>query len=93
MIEFMDKTQITKDFAKHIVAVSVAEDGAMGDPGRVIILTDQKEFIDYIYGKAITNIYDVFHEIRRNLDRPSKSEKNITFSFFLLQKYYQNKLR
>lgn len=80
MIEFMDKTQITKDFAKHIIAISVAESGAMGDKGRVIVLTDQKAFIDYIYGKEIerTNIYDVFHEIRHKLDYSSKSGKKVT---------------
>lgn len=38
--------QITKEFASHVVAFSVAENGAMGNPGSVRFLTDEKEIYE-----------------------------------------------
>lgn len=61
MINILDKTQFTKEFAEHVVAISIATSGAMGKPGNVIFLTDERELyeINYIYDEEVNAVLKV----------------------------------
>ena len=62
MIKILEKTQITKEFAEHIVAISIAESGAMGNPGNITFLTDEKKLYEtnYIYDGKVKEVFKVF---------------------------------
>lgn len=70
MIKMLDKTQITKEFAEHIVAISIAESGAMGNPGNIIFITDEKELYEtnYIYDGKVKEIFKVFSILHQCTD-------------------------
>lgn len=62
MIKILDKTHITKEFAEHIVAISIAESGAMGNPGNITFLTDERKLYEtnYIYDGKVKEVFKVF---------------------------------
>lgn len=46
MIKKLYNEQITKEFTSHVIAFSAAENGAMGNPGSVRFVTDEKEIYE-----------------------------------------------
>ena len=62
----LEEKQITKEFAEHIVAISIAESGAMGNPGNITLLTDEKQLYDisYIYDDNVKEIFKAFRTLR-----------------------------
>ena len=67
LIKYLSDEKITKEFASHIVAMSIAECGAMGHPGYVIFLTDENDLyeINYRYDDNIQKVFrtfDIFYE-------------------------------
>lgn len=64
--------EITKEFISRIVAFSIAESGAMGNPGSIIFFTDEKELYEtnYHYEGEVQEcfkIFDIFHQCTNNL--------------------------
>lgn len=64
--------QLTEEFASRIVAFSIAECGAMGNPGSIIFFTDEKELYEtnYRYEGEVQEcfkIFDIFHQCTNNL--------------------------
>lgn len=70
MVKHLNDNLITKEFISHIAAFSAAEGGAMGDPGSLLLLTDEKELYEtnLIYDETAGSVLKKFPVIRRCID-------------------------
>ncbi len=66
-IQYLNSQQVTKNFAAHIVAFSVAESGAMGNPGGILFLTDEVTLyeVNYINDETMKEVFKVFNILDR----------------------------
>lgn len=67
MAKHLNNNLIIKEIASQMVAFSVAEGGAMGTPGSLLLLTDEKELYEtnYIYDETAGKVLKMFPIIRQ----------------------------
>ena len=77
MIKKLYNEQITKEFTSHVIAFSAAENGAMGNPGSVRFVTDEKEIYEINNGTIVMEIKEETNQklyINKTTLKPEKIE-------------------
>lgn len=72
MITVLNDVEITREFVSHVVAFSIAESGAMGNPGSILFLTDEQKLYETNYHyegtvKECFKVFGVFRQCTNNL--------------------------
>lgn len=79
MAKDLNSVQITKEFLSHIVAFSIAELGAEGNPGNIVFLTDEKELYktSFYNINVVEDVFSKFNIINQCVDY-LKNKRNET---------------
>lgn len=86
MIKNLSDVELTREFVSHVVAFSMAECGAMGNPGRILILTDKQELFETNYQNEIMikkcfKVFKVFQRCTNHLKEGSEIPKGWKYTY------------